>query len=147
MLRDKIAEDLRTAMKAREKTTVDTLRMVLTAMKNLQVERGHEPEDAEVLEVLAREAKLRRESIEAFGNAGRQELVDKEAAQLAVLATYLPEQLSAGELGALVEQAIAQVGATSVAEMGAVMKALMPTLKGRADGTAVSAAVRARLGT
>lgn len=146
MLRDKIAEDMRAAMKAREQTTLETLRMVITSMKNLQVERGHELSDDEVMEVLGREAKRRRESIEAFTAGARAELADREAAQLKVLEAYLPEKLSDDELASLVEEAIAETGASSAKEMGLVMKALMPKVKGRADGTAVSAAVKARLG-
>jgi uncharacterized protein len=145
MLRDQIATDMRAAMKAREQTALETLRMVVTSMKNLQVERGHELADDEVLEVIGREAKRRKESIEAFSSAGRQELADREAAQLAVLQTYLPDQLSEQDLAALVDEAIAETGATSAREMGQVMKALMPKVKGRADGNAVSAAVKARL--
>ena len=145
MLRDKIAEDIRIAMKAREQTTLDTLRMALTAMKNLQVERGHELDDGEVLEVLGREAKRRRESIDAFTAGNRPELAEREAAQLVVLEAYLPAALTGDELAVLVDEAIAETGASTAKEMGAVMKALMPKVKGRADGNAVSAAVKARL--
>jgi uncharacterized protein YqeY len=146
MLRDRIADDMRAAMKAREQTAVDTLRMVMTSMKNLQVERGHELDDDEVQEVLAREAKRRKESIEAFTSGNRKELADREAAQLAVLQAYLPASMSDDELTRLVDEAIAETGATDPKQMGAVMKALMPKVKGRADGAAVSAAVKARLG-
>jgi uncharacterized protein YqeY len=144
-LRDRIADEMRAAMKAREQTRVSTLRMLMAGMKNTQVEKGHELDDEEVLEVIAREAKRRRESIDAFEKGGRSELVEKEAAELAVLESYLPERLSDDELGALVDEAIAESGASSPKEMGNVMKVLMPKLKGRADGAVVSAAVRARL--
>jgi uncharacterized protein YqeY len=146
MLRDRIADDMRASMKAREQTRVSTLRMLMAAMKNVQVERGHELDDEEALEVVAREAKRRRESMDAFEKGGRAELVAKEGAELAVLESYLPERLSDDELAALVDEAIAETGATSPKEMGQVMKAVMPKLKGRADGAAVSAVVRARLG-
>ena len=99
-----------------------------------------------MLEVVAREAKRRRESMEAFEKGGRAELVEKEGAELAVLEAYLPEQLGEDELGALVDEAIAETGASSPKEMGAVMKVVMGKVKGRADGAAVSAMVRARLG-
>lgn len=145
-LRDQIAEDMRAAMKARDAVRVSTLRMVMAAVKNAQVEKGHELADDEAVEVIAREAKRRKESIEAYDNAARAELADKERAELAVLEGYLPERLSDEELAALVDQAVAETGASSPKEMGAVMKALMPKVKGRADGAAVSAAVRARLG-
>jgi uncharacterized protein len=146
MLRDRIADDMRASMKAREQTRVSTLRMLMAAMKNTQVEKGHELDDDEVVDVIAREAKRRRESMEAFEKGGRAELVEKEGAELAVLETYLPERLSEEELAALVDEAIAETGATSPKEMGQVMKAVMPKVKGRADGSAVSAVVRARLG-
>jgi len=146
VLRDRISDEMRAAMKAREQTRVSTLRMLMAAMKNTQVEKGHELSDDEVLEVVAREAKRRRESMEAFEKGGRAELVEKEGAELAVLEAYLPEQLGEDELGALVEEAIAETGASSPKEMGAVMKVVMGKVKGRADGAAVSAMVRARLG-
>ena len=144
-LRDRIADEMRAAMKTREQTRVSTLRMLMAGMKNTQVEKGHELDDEEVLEVIAREAKRRRESMEAFEKGGRAELVEKEAAELAVLESYLPKRLSEEELRSLVDEAIAESGASSPKDMGNVMKVLMPKVKGRADGTAVSAAVRARL--
>lgn len=146
MLRDRIAEDMRAAMKAREQTRVGTLRMVMTAVKNAEVERGHALADDEVIEVIAREAKRRRESIDAFGAAGRTDLVEKESAELTVLQAYLPQAMSDEELACAVDEAIAETGATSPSQMGAVMKALMPKVRGRADGAAVSAMVKARLG-
>jgi uncharacterized protein YqeY len=146
MLRDRVADEMRAAMKAREQTRVSTLRMLMAAMKNTQVEKGHELDDEEVVEVIAREAKRRRESMDAFAKGGRDELVEKERAELEVLESYLPERLSEEELAALVGQAIAETGASSPKDMGQVMKALMPKIKGRADGAAVSGAVRARLG-
>jgi uncharacterized protein YqeY len=146
MLRDQIAEDMRTAMKAREQVRVETLRMLMSSVKNAEVEKLHALSDDEVLDVVAREAKRRRESIEAFGNAGRAELVAKEQAELAVLETYMPEGLSEAEVRAFVEEAIAETGAQSPKEMGLVMKALMPKVKGRADGAVVSSIVKARLG-
>ena len=118
----------------------------MAAMKNTQVEKGHELDDDEVVEVIAREAKRRRESMDAFEKGGRHELVQKEGAELAVLETYLPEKLGDDELAKLVDEAIVETSASSPKEMGQVMKALMPKVKGRADGAAVSAAVRARLG-
>lgn len=146
MLRDRIGDDMRAAMKAREQTRVDTLRMLMTSIRNAEVERGHELADDEVVEVTAKEAKRRRESIEAYTSAGREDLAAKERAELDVLALYLPAQLSDEELAAIVDEAIAETGATSPKEMGAVMKAVMAKVKGRADGGAVSAKVKERLG-
>ncbi len=146
VLRDRIADEMRAAMKAREQTRVSTLRMLMASMKNTQVEKGHELSDDEVLEVVAREAKRRRESMEAFEKGGRSELVEKEGAELAVLEAYLPERLGDDQLAKLVDDAIAETGASTPKEMGAVMKVVMGKVKGRADGAAVSAMVRARLG-
>ena len=146
MLRDQIAEDMRVAMKAREQTSVGTLRMLMAAVKNSEVERGRALDDDEVLDAVTREAKRRRESIDAFTKAGRDELVAKETAELAVLESYLPAALTEAELAALVDEAIAEAGATDPKQMGAVMKVLVPKIRGRADGGAVSALVRARLG-
>jgi uncharacterized protein len=146
MLRDSIANDMRDAMKAREQVRVGTLRMLMTAVKNTEVEKLHELSDDEVLEVIAREAKRRRESIEAFEKGGRTDLVEKENGELAVLEAYLPERLSDEELASLVDQAIAETGASTPKQMGEVMKALMPKLRGRAVGAQVSAMVKARLG-
>ena len=146
MLRDSIANDMREAMKAREPVRVGALRMLMAAVKNTEVEKLHELSDDEVLEVIAREAKRRRESIEAFEKGGRTDLVDKESGELAVLEAYLPEKLSDDELAGLVDQAIAETGASTPKQMGEVMKALMPKLRGRADGAQVSAMVKGRLG-
>lgn len=137
---------MRAAMKAREPLRVSTLRMVMTAIKNTEVERLHELSDEEVLEVMAREAKRRRESIEAFRAGNRADLVEKESGELAVIEAYLPSPLSDEELATLVAEAVAETGATSPKEMGAVMKALMPKVRGRADGARISALVKARLG-
>lgn len=146
MLRDSIADDMRAAMKAREQTRVDALRMLMTSVRNAEVEKRHDLSDEEVLEVVGREAKRRRESIEAFTGAGREELASKERAELDVLEGYLPAVLSRAEVEAYVDEAIAESGATTPKEMGLVMKALMPKLRGRADGAVVSAIVKERLG-
>ncbi|GAC1416192.1 MAG: GatB/YqeY domain-containing protein [Actinomycetota bacterium] len=146
MLRDQIPQDLTKAMKERDAVRVSTLRMLITAMKNTQVERMHELSDDEIVEVMSKEAKRRRESIEAFTSANRTDLADKEAAELAVLEAYLPAGLTQDEIAALVDQAIAETGAVGPQQMGVVMKALMPKVKGRADGGVVSALVKSKLG-
>jgi uncharacterized protein YqeY len=137
---------MRDAMKAREQLRVATLRMLMAAVKNTEVEKLHELSDDEVLEVIVREAKRRRESIEAFKQGGRDDLVEKESGELAVLEAYLPEKLSDAELAAMVDEAIAETGASSPKQMGEVMKALMPKVRGRADGAQVSALVKSKLG-
>ncbi|HEX9695714.1 MAG TPA: GatB/YqeY domain-containing protein [Actinomycetota bacterium] len=146
MLRDRIGEELKEAMKARDQVRVATLRMLIAAVKNVQIEKKRELDDDEVIDVAAREAKRRKESIDAFRSGGRDDLVAKEEAELAVLAVYLPEQITGEALAALVDEAIAETGATGPKEMGAVMKALMPKVRGRADGTEVSSLVKQRLG-
>lgn len=137
---------MRAAMKARDQVRVSTLRMLMTAVRNAEVERGHALDDDEVIEVAAREAKRRRESIEAFRAGNRDDLVTKESAELAVLEEYLPKGLTEQELAALVDETISEVGATTPKQMGEVMKALMPKIRGRADGAAVSQMVRGKLG-
>jgi uncharacterized protein len=146
LLREKIADDMRDAMKAREAVRVGTLRMLMAAVKNAEVDKRHELSDDEVLEVVTREAKRRRESIEAFEQGGRDDLVTKESDELKVLEAYLPDRLSDDELAVLVDEAIAETGASTPKQMGDVMKALMPKLRGRADGSQVSALVKSRLG-
>ncbi|MBI4728642.1 MAG: GatB/YqeY domain-containing protein [Acidobacteria bacterium] len=145
-LRDQVGENMRAAMKAREALRVSTLRMVMTAIKNAEVERLHLLSDEDVLEVMGREAKRRRESIEAFRAGNRADLVEKESGELAVIEAYLPSPLSDEELASLVSEAVAETGAASPKDMGVVMKALMPKVRGRADGARVSALVKARLG-
>jgi len=146
MLKDKITSDMREAMKARDQIRVATLRLLVSSITNVEKEKIKELSDDEVLEVVAREAKRRRESIDAFRSGGRDDLVDKETAELAVLEGYLPEKLSEDELATLVDQAIAETGASSPKQMGEVMKALMPKIRGRADGAQVSGLVKSKLG-
>lgn len=146
-LKDRLQNDLTAAMKARDELRTATLRMALTAIKNEEVSGGaaRELDDAEVLKVLAREGKKRRESAEAYANAGRQELADREVAEGAVIEEYLPAQLSDEELATLVAAAVAEAGATSPQQMGAVMKLVTPKVAGRAEGGRVAAAVKAAL--
>lgn len=152
-LDQQLQDDLKTAMKARDTDRVSTLRMALAAIKNLRVSAGHSGEvtDNETVELLTREAKKRTEAAEAFDAAGRTELADKERRELAVLEPYLPAQMSDTEIAAIVDAAVADVRASSGDELsqedlGKVMAAVMPQVKGKADGKRVNAAVRARLG-
>ena len=134
-------------MRAREEVRVATLRMTLTAISNEEVSgtTARELSDEETLKVVAKEAKKRKESATAYRDAGRPELAEREEAELAVLETYLPAQLGDDELTAIVDRAIEQVGATSMAQMGQVMKAAQAEAAGRADGGAIAAKVKARL--
>jgi uncharacterized protein YqeY len=144
---EQIETDLRTAMKARDPETVATLRMVLAAIKNARVSAGRSSEvsDAEVTDILAKQAKQRSEAAAAFRDGGRDDLADKEERELAVIQRYLPAALGDDELAAIVDQAVTETGASGPGDLGAVMSAVMPKVKGRADGKRVNALVRARL--
>jgi uncharacterized protein YqeY len=147
-LKDRLHADLNTAMKARDEVTTATLRMALTAVTNEEVagKAARELSDDEVLKVLAREEKKRREAAEAFEQAGRDELAARERAEGEVLKGYLPAQLDDAELSELVRAAIAETGASGMQQMGAVMKAVQPAVAGRADGKRISDEVRKQLG-
>jgi uncharacterized protein len=145
-LKTRLRDEMNDALRAGDKLRLGALRMLSAGITNREKELLHELSDDEVREVAAREVKRRSESIEAFAKGGRQDLVDKETAERAVLAAYAPEQLSDAEVDAMVDQAIAETGATSMKEMGKVMAAVMSGARGRVDGNAVQAKVRARLG-
>jgi uncharacterized protein YqeY len=147
-LKSRLHADLNTAMKARDEVTTATLRMALTAITNEEVagKAARELSDDEVLRVLTREGKKRREAAEAFDSAGRDELAARERAEGEVLERYLPAQLGDEELTELVRAAVAESGASSMREMGAVMKLVQPQVAGRADGKRVSDEVRRQLG-
>jgi uncharacterized protein YqeY len=146
-LKARLKADLNTAMKARDELTTATLRMALTAVTTEEVagKAARELSDDEVLRVLTREAKKRREAAEAFSGAGRTELAERERAENEVLDRYLPAQLGEDELSELIAGAIAESGATGPRDMGAVMKIVQPKVAGRADGKRVSDEVRRRL--
>jgi uncharacterized protein len=146
-LTDRITADLTAAMKAQDRVRLSALRMLKTAITNRSVEKGRALEDAEVLQVVASLVKQRRDSIEQFARAGRDDLVTQETGEIAVLDTYLPPAASPAAIEEAVAAAIAETGATSVKDMGKVMKAVMPKLAGTsADGRAVNEAVRRALG-
>jgi hypothetical protein len=134
-------------MKARDTQAVAALRMVLARIKETKVSAGHGDEvtDDEVQTLIGREAKRRTEAARAFSDAGRDELAAKEEAELAILQRYLPQQMSDDELAAVIDETIAATGASSAGDFGKVMGAVMPKVKGRADGTRVNALVRERL--
>ena len=146
-LKDRLRGDLTTAMKARDEVTVRTLRMALTSVSKEEVAgtTARELSDDEVLTVLTREAKRRREAADAFAAAGRDEQAEAERAEGAVLDAYLPARLSDAELGELVTTAIEETGASTPRDMGRVMKLLTPRIAGRAEGGRVAAEVRRRL--
>ena len=137
---------MRDAMRARDERRTSTLRMAMAAAHNRQIELGRALTDEEVVEVLGRQVKQRRESVESFRAGGREERAVAEEAEAAILAEFLPEQLGEDELRAIVDEAVAQTGASSPSDLGRVMGALMPRTKGRADGKLVADLVRQRLG-
>jgi uncharacterized protein YqeY len=141
-LKDKLTEDLKQTIRQRDEQRKSTLRLVMAAIKNAEIEKRRELEEGELLAIIAKEAKLRRESIAEFERGGRQDLVDQEEAALQILRAYLPEQLSREEIEAKARQIIAEVGATSPAQMGQVMRQLMPLMQGKADGKLVSLVVK-----
>jgi hypothetical protein len=138
----RLDEDLKAAMKRSESIRLSALRMAKAAIKNVQIDKGRELSDEEILTVLATMAKQRRESIEQFSRGGREELAEKERQELAVLQSYMPAQLSHDEIDALILQAIQESSARSEADMGRVMKLLMPKIKGAADGKWVNTRVK-----
>jgi len=143
---ERIQAEQKLALKAGEKDRLSGLRLLLSELQNRRIELGRALSDDEAIEVLMRALKQRRESEEQFANGGRPELAAREAAEAEVIRSFLPEPLSDEELEAMVDAAIAETGATSLREMGAVMGQLMPMVKGRAEGSAVSARVKERLG-
>jgi uncharacterized protein len=148
MDKQKLQQELTLAMKAGDETKKSTLRMLISAINYYQIEKGgagYEATAEDIESVMAKEAKKRRDSISEYGKAGRQDLVDKETAELKILESYLPEQMGETEVKTMVEQAITETGATSMQDMGKVMAALNPKLKGKADMGLVSQLVKEKL--
>ena len=147
LLRDKVNTDIAAAMKAKEPIRLSALRMLKAAIMNKGIEKAHDLDDTEVQQVISSLVKQRRDSIEQFAKAGRTDLVDKETAEITTLEEYLPPAASAEEIDAAIAAAVAETGASSVKDMGKVMKAVMPRLAGKnADGRLVNEAVRRKLG-
>ena len=145
-LKEKIMADMKEAMKAKDTAKVSTLRLLLSEIKNREIDKRGELADDEVIAVIQKAVKQRKESIEQYEKAGRSELVEKEKRELEILESYLPQPLTEEELDALIDETIKEVGATSVKDMGKVMKAIMPKVRGRADGKLVDQKVREKLG-
>jgi len=145
-LKERIQQDMKDAMRAGDKSRLGTIRLMLAAIKQKEVDDRKDLDDAEVTLVLDKMVKQRRESVSQFEKAGRADLVEQETAELAVIQSYLPEPLGESELNTLIDAAMAQTGATSIRDMGKVMALLKPDLQGRADMGAVSALIKARLG-
>lgn len=142
---DKLREDLKTAMKAGDRTAVATLRMVLSEIHNREIERGEELDEDDVLAVLDKAVKTRREAAEAYDEGGREERAAAERREIEILRRYLPDQLDDDELEAAINEVVEATGAGGMQDMGAVMGELMERYRGRIDGKAASERVRARL--
>ena len=145
-LKERITEDMKSAMRAGEKARLSTIRLALASIKQREVDERISLDDGQVLAVLEKMIKQRREAITQFQSGGRADLVDKESAEILVLQGYLPAQLSDAEIDALIAEAIAATGAASIKDMGKVMGAVKPKVQGRADMGAVSARIKQKLG-
>lgn len=144
-LKERIDEDFKRAMKEGEKDQLSTLRMLKSSIQNREIELGRDLDDEEIQEVLSKEAKSRRESIEQFEEGGRPERAEEERQELALIEQYLPEPLSDEELDRMIEGVIEEVGAEDPSDLGAVMGQIMPQVGGRADGGEVKERVREKL--
>ena len=149
-LKDRISEDIKTAMKAKDKVRLETVRSIKKVILEKEVSvrpQGQESlTESQETEVLVQQAKQRREAIEMFRQAGRDDLVEQQVQELAIIEEYLPKQLSDEEVGAVVDEVMASVGASSIKDMGKVMGPVMQQLKGKADGQKIQAIVKAKLG-
>lgn len=144
-LKDRILQDVKDAMRARDKERLGTLRLITAAIKQREVDERIELDDEQVLLVLDKMCKQRRESISQFEKAGRDDLVSKEVSELDIIQGYLPKQLDDAEIAALIDAAMIDTGASSIKDMGKLMGQLKPRLQGRADMSAVSAMIKSRL--
>jgi uncharacterized protein YqeY len=144
-LKQRLAGEMTDALRAGQKVRLSALRLLAAAVKNREVELRRELSDDEFVEVVGRQVKQRRDSIEAYRGAGREDLADREREEEAILLAYLPEQLSETEVDALIDEALVATGATGPGDLGKVMGVVMARAKGRVDGKVVQAKVRARL--
>ncbi len=146
-LRDDIANDVTAALKAGDKPRLSTLRMLLSAVKYKEVDLRRQLTDEEAFQVISTQIRQRQDSVEQYRKGNRPELAEKEEAEIGVLLGYMPQQLTADELRAVVKEAVAETNASGMKDMGKLMKALMPRVKGKADGRAVNEMVREVLGS
>lgn len=142
---DQLNQDMKDAMKAKDRESLTTIRMIKASIQNEEIDKGRELTADEEIAILSREKKQRLESLDEFKKADRSDLVEKLEAELKVVNKYLPEQLSDEEVRAIVSETIAEVGAESMKDMGTVMSAVMPKVQGRADGSQVNSLVREML--
>jgi len=147
MLKQRIQGDMKAAMKSGDKRTLGTIRLILAAIKQIEVDSRTEVDDAQVLAILDKMVKQRRDSIAQYEKAGRAELAEQESFEIGVLKEYLPEALGDDEIATMITEAIASSGAESMRDMGKVMGQLKPKMQGRADMSAVSALIKQQLGS
>lgn len=145
MIKDRIREDMKAAMRSHDAARLSTIRLLLAAIKQREIDEQIEAGDEDVLAVIGKMVKQRRDSVEQYRSGGREDLAANEQAEIDVLSTYLPQQLSDEEVAAIVEEAVAEVGMTGMAAMGKVMSVVKPRVNGRADLGRVSALIKARL--
>ena len=145
-LQEKLLDDMKTAMKSGNKVALETLRMLRSQLKNASIAKGEDLSEEDVIGVLSKEAKKRKESLELFRQGGREDLAEKEEMEMQIIASYLPEALSEDELAKIVDKAVVETEAESLRDMGKVMGVVMPQVKGRADGKAVQEMVKKKLG-
>lgn len=141
-LSERLNEDMKQAMKSQDKFKLSTIRMVRATIKNLEIDLKRTLNDDEVLDILSREIKQRKDALQEFEKASRDDLAEKTKAEIEIIALYLPDQLSEEEIKVIVQQTIQETGASSKADMGKLMSHLMPKVKGRADGKLVNQAVQ-----
>lgn len=145
-LEQRLTDDMKAAMKAGEKDTLGVIRRVLAAIKNARIEKQADLDEQDEIKVVRSIAKQHKESIEQFRAAGREDLATKEEAELVILSVYLPPEMDEAQLDAIIDEAIAETGASSMKDMGTVIKAVMARAAGQAEGGVVSAKVKERLG-
>jgi len=145
VLRERLDQELKTAMREKDAVRLSVVRLLKSAIKYREIELAKALDDAEIERVIASELKRRRDSVEQFRAGNRQDLVDREEAEIRILKGWLPAQLTADELRAKVDEVVQRLGASGPKDMGAVMKALLPEVQGRAEGRAVSELVKSRL--
>lgn len=145
-IQDKILQDMKASMKSGDKLVVQTLRMVRSQFKNAAIASGEELTEEDLMVVLSKEAKRRKDSQTMYLEGGRQDLADQEARELEIISSYLPKAMSEDELSQIIDEAVTATGAQSMKEMGKVMGFIMPKVKGKADGTIIQEMVRKKLG-
>jgi len=145
-IKDRLSAEMKDAMRARDSVKVSTIRMVLSSVKYKEIEKGGPLDDDGMVSVLATAAKQRKEAIEQYRKGGRDDLAEKESSELAVIESFMPQQMSPEEVEEVVKKAITDTGASAPKDMGRVMKELMPQLKGKADGKLINELVKKHLG-